>query len=824
MNRPSTRGKSSKDLVTRPITKSGNNNNNNDDGDNKKQPKKKRALDNVQSIIIHQDEAEAVSALSTTKNELAIVSNAIEYIKNENQAIEVAKSLQLDKNIDENTQNGIRNIVLSALTKFQTDVIVPNLVLASNALTIVNNNILHIEDKLDNITTANDNILMDTETIKKQVDEAHIDVLQLLENSNVNNNAQKEIITEIGRIRELLTAKNDESTLQIVASMDVEVEKVQSQSDLMLVRIDEMQKALITSSQTQYNNIIESYNNEIARKDFVLNSLQQQIQERDNSINAKSQEIITYQNVYNNLKSEYQSLNDRNQQLIQYAAEIGGAQEESKDIILASETTVNQLQQTILQKDQELATVNENFLLMSNNAKTIEERDKLNQQLILIKDDELKRNAELLNNLNNELNLQKMAYGDLERTYNEANLQIQIIDNSSSDNVNQEIANLVEEKKEIQNQITLLETTITNKNLIITSGNSEKERIIGENRRLTDEYKLLNTKLQKITQKKIGRLVVPSTIVNAYQLIDGNFDENEEIVQARIEVQKLVEAYNNLLLSDKRMKMNVSQLTYDKLTGNFDLKRNASFDPNESIVQSTNTVDQLLKLYDDLRQKNNNNSGIVTTKPTTTTGGGGSGGGGSKIPTKGGGGVIVKGGGGGTNILTLYQPSPRLRTTLKSIAFIQKESHLAQSVSNVGTNGGLYQLTIIFSTEYDKKLFRSHELVHRSVSLIPYEGRRVFYANMKNNDDLDVVYFTGTTPHLLWPMGYVQYYVKEKYQKGLDIDIVSTPEPVAYTIDMSGYKLGNELSVKIDNTLTLSGTASVLNLFKLDGVLLNFPF
>ena len=126
--------------------------------------------------------------------------------------------------------------------------------------------------------------------------------------------------------------------------------------------------------------------------------------------------------------------------------------------------------------------------------------------------------------------------------------------------------------------------------------------------------------------------------------------------------------------------------------------------------------------------------------------------------------------------------------------------------------------------EHDKQLVRSQELIHRSVSLINYENRQVFYADMKNNSHIDTVYIASTIPKFLWSKGYVQYYVRPKNQKGLNVAIVSTPQPVAYVIDMTNMKYGTELSVNIDNVITLSGRASVLNLFQLDAVLLNYPF
>lgn len=153
-----------------------------------------------------------------------------------------------------------------------------------------------------------------------------------------------------------------------------------------------------------------------------------------------------------------------------------------------------------------------------------------------------------------------------------------------------------------------------------------------------------------------------------------------------------------------------------------------------------------------------------------------------------------------------------------------KEREVANFDENddIAGDSGLYDLRLIFSTEYKGYLIRSHEFIHNSVSLIDYKNRRYFYADMRKNDNFDVVTFT-TSPKLLWLKGKIEYYVRPKNQNSLNIPIVSTPTPIAYEIDMANRTFSTELSVEIDGAIELSGRVGVLNLFKLDAVLVKFP-
>jgi hypothetical protein len=238
---------------------------------------------------------------------------------------------------------------------------------------------------------------------------------------------------------------------------------------------------------------------------------------------------------------------------------------------------------------------------------------------------------------------------------------------------------------------------------------------------------------------------------------------------------ELIKKYNSMKNELATINSNVHQLNEDD--GKFELKP-SKFNIKVGIVQPTENVEKLLLAYMKLTsspQKGQSSKPIV--------------------------------GGGGTMAI-FNKPWTFLGTSIKSTAFIRKETTLKGFVDSMESKGP-YELSItFFSKSPGDQLIIQQVLTNKSTYFISSDknnnngtqfGRRgTFYADFRENDHLIATY-NSLMPKIVWREGYIQYSIKI----GNDYFLLPTT-PSKYNIDMTNITGNLPLRVNVEKLEKLS--------------------
>jgi hypothetical protein len=741
----------------RPKNDNDNNNNNNNNNNNGMDLIIVDPIEN-QLIVAEEDVTNTIVAteekLKKVKEELNLIPTNLDKIEKQADYLNLVPYAE---NLTEEDSKQLMYFAGAVIKKYVDDHVGGRLLAAQNALEVVNENIIFYGEQMSIIRRDTGMIVETNNEIKTNTESA-------------NN-----------KLAELMS--NDNNMMTILKKMQESIDELSSSEETVLMVLDENnnevalknQLAVLQQSATTYfNEIQQQHSKQLATTKQKYNGMVRNIENKNEQLKLE-------------MKKEKEKTTKEKERITKEKAslELELKQTKQKLLALVERAEMEKGTEKIQNNNNELALrgKTEEIAALQNNIDTLNKTIDIHNTRISEKEQQI---VELTRKLE-----EKEHSSQLSELFNEKRIR----------ELEQEKKNIEEEKNKLQQIVNVNAKEGDNNTLLLLEYDKTIKQQTHDKKELTEkldekekEYQNMNKKnelnklIEKETREKMDTL---KKNISYYKLSNDNkyipdtngvTKDNDSLIHIR-KPEELISKYNDMAKLLDIINSSVKELTITN--GEFALKPSKLDIKITGIVHPTTNVEELLAAYKKLSLQLQN--------PVVVGGGGSS-----------------SSGKGGNNTISIYNPPwTLLGTSVKSTAFIRKETTLKGFADSMESKGS-YELSISFFDEVDGQLVIQQTLTNKSTHFVPSSNNNnnnnghqfirhgVFYADFKENDNLRVTYNT-LLPKMVWKEGYLQYSIKI----GNDYLLVPT-KPVAYNIDMTNITENLALEVKVTERLSLS--------------------